>query len=133
MPISYFVQLALICPNWTGGQMGKVSAWAVVLVGCWVLGSDRAGAQDGQDGPSCWWEYANCARQSLGDANWRSICYADFSTCLGKMQLPACPATSTVADCLSYKAECDALAAGDAELMADCTDDADVCALAHGC
>ena len=113
--------------------MGKVSAWAVVLIGCLVLGSDRARAQDDEDASSCWWEYANCARQSSGDAKWRSVCYADFTGCLGKMRLPACTATPTVADCLSYKAECDALAAGDVKLMEDCSDDADVCALAHGC
>jgi hypothetical protein len=113
--------------------MGKVNAWAVVLIGCCVLGFDRAQAQDTEDAPSCWWEYASCARQSFGDANWRSVCYADFSGCLGKMQLPACPATSTAVDCSSYKAECYALAVGDVELMADCTDDADACALAHGC
>ena len=112
--------------------MGKVSRWAIVLIGCCVIGADPARAQD-DAAPSCWWDYASCARQSAGDAQWRSICYADFSRCIGKMQLPECPGTPTVADCLSYKAECDALAAGDAGLLADCSDDADACALAHGC
>ncbi len=113
--------------------MGKINTLAIVLVGCCVIGTGFAQAQDEDDAPSCWWEYASCARQSLGDAQWRSICYADFSRCIGKMQLPACPATPTVSDCLSYKAECDALAGGDAGLLADCSDDADACALAHGC
>ena len=58
--------------------MGKVIPWACVLVGCWVLGTDNLQAQDAEDGPSCWWEYASCARQSQGDAQWRSICYAGF-------------------------------------------------------
>ncbi len=113
--------------------MGKVSAWAIVVIGCCVLGSDFARAQNSEDAPSCWWEYDSCARASSGDAQWRSICYADFSNCIGKMQLPECPATRTAADCLAHKAECDALAAGDAKLMANCSDDADACALAHGC
>lgn len=113
--------------------MGKLNTWAAVLIGCGVIGADPVQAQDGDDAPACWWEYANCARQSSGDPKWRSVCYADFSSCIGKQQLPVCTATPTVPDCLSYKAECDALAAGDAGLLADCSDDADACALAHGC
>ncbi len=113
--------------------MQKIGAWTVVLSVVLVLGSDPVRAQDAEDAPSCWWEYANCARQSSGDPIWRSVCYADFSGCLGKMKLPACPATQTVADCLAYKAECDALAAGDVEVMANCSDDTEVCVMAHGC
>ncbi len=113
--------------------MGKPNTWAAVLIGCCVIGADPVQAQDGDDAPACWWEYASCARQSFGDAKWRSVCYADFSSCIGKQQLPVCTATPTVPDCLSYKTECDALAAGDAALLADCSDDADACALAHGC
>lgn len=113
--------------------MAKIDAWVMVLIGCCMISAGPVQAQDGDDAPSCWWEYASCTRQSSGDAQWRSICYADFSSCIGKKQLPVCPATPTVADCLSYKTECDALAAGDAGLLADCRDDADACALAHGC
>jgi len=113
--------------------MGKVNAWTVGLICSFAAVAGSAIAQEGDDAPSCWWEYASCARQSQGEAQWRSICYADFSSCIGTMKLPVCPATPTVADCLSYKAECDALAAGDVQVMADCTDDADACALAHGC
>lgn len=113
--------------------MRKIGAWTVALIIFWALGSDPVQAQDAEDAPSCWWEYADCARQSFGDPIWRSVCYADFSGCIGKKQLPACPVTSTVADCLAHKAECDALASGDVDVMANCSEDADVCALAHGC
>ena len=113
--------------------MRKLGIWAIVLIGWHSVTLVSAEAQDEDDAPACWWEYASCARQSHGDAQWRSICYADFSNCIGTKQLPKCPATPTVADCLSYKAECDALAAGDAGLLADCSADADACALAHGC
>jgi hypothetical protein len=123
----------LVCPRLTGGHMGKICTWAIVLFGFGVIGTDLARAQDGDDAQACWWEYASCARQSFGDATWRSVCYADFSTCIGKMQLPACPATPAVADCLAYKTECDAIAGDDAGLLADCSADADACALAHGC
>ena len=91
--------------------MGKICKWAIVLIGFGMIGTGIARAQDGDDAQACWWEYASCARQSFGDATWRSVCYADFSTCIGKMQLPACPATPDVADCLAYKTECDAIAA----------------------
>ncbi len=113
--------------------MGKRNTWAIVVVYCCLIGSAPAHAQDEDDGPACWWEYASCARQSSGDEQWRSVCYADFSHCIGTKQLPQCPATPTVADCLSYKAECDALTAGDIALLAHCSDDADACAFAHGC
>lgn len=113
--------------------MGKICKWAIVLIGFGMIGTGIARAQDGDDAQACWWEYASCARQSFGDATWRSVCYADFSTCIGKMQLPACPATPDVADCLAYKTECDAIAGADAGLLADCSADADACALAHGC
>ncbi|MEM9472346.1 MAG: hypothetical protein AAGA00_10315 [Pseudomonadota bacterium] len=113
--------------------MGKLNLWATFLVCCCLIGSGPAHAQDEEDAPACWWEYANCSRQSFGDAQWRSVCYADFSHCIGTKKLPKCPATPTVSDCLSYKAECDALTGGDPALLADCSDDADACALAHGC
>ena len=113
--------------------MQKFCTWTMALCICGLLGSDPVWAQDTDDAPSCWWEYASCARQSSGDPIWRSVCYADFSGCLGKQELPTCPETRTAADCLAYKAECDALAAGDLEQMADCSADADVCAMAHGC
>lgn len=113
--------------------MGKLNTWAIVLIGLCVISVDPVQAQDEDEGSACWWEYASCARVSFGDALWRSVCYADFSSCIGTKQLPKCPATPTVADCLSYKAECDALAGGDAGLLADCSADADACALAHGC
>ncbi len=113
--------------------MGKLNTWATFLVCCCLMGSVPAHAQDEEDAPACWWEYANCSRQSFGDAQWRSVCYADFSHCIGTKKLPKCPATPTVSDCLSYKAECDALTGGDPALLADCSDDADACALAHGC
>lgn len=113
--------------------MGKLNKRAIVLIGWLAICISPAQAQNGDDAPACWWEYASCARQSFGDAQWRSVCYADFSNCIGTKQLPKCPATPTVADCLSYKAECDALAGSDAGLLADCSADADACALAHGC
>lgn len=113
--------------------MGKLDKVAIVLIGWLVICIGPVQAQDETDAPACWWEYASCARLSSGDAQWRSVCYADFSSCIGTRQLPQCPATRTVADCLSYKAECDGLADGDAGMLADCSADADACALAHGC
>ena len=59
--------------------MGKLDKPAMVLIGWLMICIAPAQAQDDAgDAPACWWEYASCARQSHGDAQWRSICYADF-------------------------------------------------------
>ncbi len=92
-----------------------------------------ASAQSGVDGPACWAEYAECAQQSVGDDNWRSICYADFTKCLGRKALPSCIASAGPKVCSDYLAECKALAPGDAVWAAQCLDDQDTCELAYGC
>jgi hypothetical protein len=71
--------------------------------------------------------------QAAGEASWRSICYADFSGCLGRQTLPQCPATGVVDACEAYRSECKSLYAGDAVMQALCEEDAGVCRYAHGC
>jgi hypothetical protein len=118
---------------------GRVDETTVRIIGilallvCSGVLKGHAEAQEPNEAVSCWWVYASCATESFGDQNWRSICYADFSTCLGQTKLPTCPPGGEVSDCSVYVEECRELADNDATLMQQCDEDHDACLLAHGC
>jgi hypothetical protein len=105
----------------------------VTTLALFLAGAGQASAQGYDDARACWQDYADCARVSQGDENWRSICYADFSGCLGRNELPDCDMQEEVPACVAYLSDCENLAAGDAETLSQCAEDADACALAHGC
>ncbi len=98
-----------------------------------VLGSAATHAQVRKDPPACWLDYADCARLSSGDEAWRSICYADFTDCVGQNPLPSCPGQGHPRLCTDYVAECNKLFKDNDVLKAQCVDDKDACEFAHGC
>lgn len=99
----------------------------------WLVLAGAVPAQANSDQPGCWIDYAECAQQSGGDENWRSICYADFSQCIGKKPLPECPSKGRLKTCIDYAVQCRSVLAGDDAWAAQCADDQDACELAHGC
>jgi hypothetical protein len=118
------------------GRRVEIKARIVGMLALFVFSDafkGHADAQERNDAVSCWWVYASCATESFGDQNWRSICYADFSMCLGQAKLPTCPAGGEVSDCSAYIEECRELADNDVTLIQQCNEDHDACLLAHGC
>lgn len=107
------------------------STYMFVLV--MISGFSPATAFASEQPPACWLAYEDCARQAAGDPTWRSVCYADFSSCTGKQPLPACPASGTLDICIAYRAECRSFSGSDATLLDQCADDYDACTFAHGC
>ena len=106
---------------------------SIALLGSLLVGQELSHSPAYADGEECWFAYAGCAQESSGDENWRSICYADFVGCIGTKQLSECPARGTVTTCESYLKACKALVPADPVLIQHCEEDADACALAHGC
>ncbi len=90
-------------------------------------------AQVNVDATTCWFDYSDCARHSSGDENWRSVCYADFTGCVGQKGLPECPSEGSSKVCIDYVVECKKLVEGNEVWARQCSDDKDACELAHGC
>ena len=113
----------------TYGRLRWAVPIALALAGLLSAATVAASEQPQQ----CWLAYEDCARQAAGDPTWRSVCYADFSSCTGKEPLPACPASGSVDACTAYREECRSLSGSDATLLGQCADDYDACTFAHGC
>ena len=81
----------------------------------------------------CWDNYSECAAAAFGDEGWRSGCYADFTSCLGRQDVGQCPTQETPATCTDYLAQCNEFATGSEDAKIQCGADVDVCKYAHGC
>ena len=92
-----------------------------------------AHAQDHSEAIDCWYDYADCALHSGGDENWRSICYADFTECIGRRPLQPCGAGGRTKACIEFHEVCGEFIDGSAESAAQCAYDSDACEMAHGC
>ena len=113
--------------------MQKMGFLIVSLCTTWVVLTVAVHAQVTSDQPACWFDYSDCAQQSAGDESWRSICYADFTECIGQKALPDCPSDGELKICIDYAVECKSLLKGNDDWAAQCSDDKDACELAHGC
>lgn len=113
--------------------MQKMVFLIVSLCINWAVLGVAVHAQVNLDGPECWIDYSECAQLSGGDENWRSICYADFTKCIGRKALPECPSAGPPTICNDYAVQCKSLVEGDDIWAAQCSDDRDACELAFGC
>ncbi len=121
------------CEPQPDGRSDVLRLGYVLVLMCASSVAFAVSAQEGPIGPACWSDYADCARGSEGDENWRSICYAHFTECLGRQALSQCPGERRLKACLDYSKECKALAEGDPVWVSQCAEDQDACNLAHGC
>ena len=82
---------------------------------------------------ACWFSYVDCSRQAGGDPQWRSVCYADFASCVGRKPMPECSPSTGTETCNDFKRECTEFADDEPRNIEQCNDDFEVCLFAHGC
>ncbi len=86
--------------------MQKMGFVTISFCSIWSVLAAAVHAQVNVDVTTCWFDYSDCARYSSGDENWRSVCYADFTGCVGQKGLPECPSEGSSKVCIDYVVEC---------------------------
>jgi hypothetical protein len=105
-----------------------IAKFAAVLIG---LSAPAAHADPRDDRKACWETYSICAIGAADVAEWRSVCYSDFTGCMRRPPDVEClPEDEDM--CRGWRARCEVRGSG-RNGGTQCGEDYQVCLDALGC